>query len=242
MTDNPLRKIILAGLIIAIVGFIFVFIPGIVGIEGMSGGFSISFLSFFVGIVGVVVTFFYFRLATVLDKILRGDGLLVHWKYTAEKWAEYTEREYATERTEKKGLFFVVSAFALFFGFLFWAIDNESGFFVFVVMLGLIAACGLAWQLTAWQEYRANKQFLGEAYIGRDGVYLNRRLHAWNLLWSNLTKVSLDNKRDSLLLIFEYSAFAFPVSQSYVVRVPVPEGQEEAAKIVLRQFTQERAR
>jgi hypothetical protein len=221
---------------IAVIGFGFTFVPVLVGFEGMSGGFAISLVSFFVGVMGLIVAWIYSQLASILSKILRGYGLLFHWTYTPEMWMKYASKEYAEERSEKKGLFIVVSAFALFFGFLFWAIDTEHGFIVFIVMLGLIVACGLAWQLTAWQNYRINKRFLGEAYISKAGVYLNRRLYTWRLLWSSLTKVTLENKHGLSLLVFEYSAFTIPGPQSYAIRVPIPEGQEEAAKTILKEF------
>jgi hypothetical protein len=236
VTDNPPRKNAIIWLIITVVSFIFIFVPGFAGIDGMGGGYAISFVSFFLGIVGTVVVVMYGWLASILDRMLRGEGLLVHWVYTPEKWSEYAKKEYAEEKTEKKGLFIVVSAFALFFGFLFWAIDPESGFYVFLVMLGLIAACGLAWQLTAWHEYSQNKKYVGEVYISRDAVYLNRRLHTWRILWSNLTSVTLENKRGLTLLVFNYSAWTVPGPQSYTARVPVPDGQEEVAKTIVQQF------
>jgi hypothetical protein len=59
----------------------------------------------------------YAQLASILSKILYGDGLLVHWTYTPEMWMQYARKDYAEERSEKKGLFIVVSAFALLFGF-----------------------------------------------------------------------------------------------------------------------------
>ena len=47
-------------------------------------------------------------------------------------WKEYTRKEYAEEVSEKKGLFVIVSVFVLFFVFLFWFLDNEVDFFVFL--------------------------------------------------------------------------------------------------------------
>jgi hypothetical protein len=174
-------------------------------------------------------------LAGILDRLLQGKNLLVHWTYTPEKWMEFAGKEYAEEKTEKKGLFIVVSVFALFFGFLFWAIDPESGFYVFVVMLGLIAVIGFAWQFSAWYYYRENTRFVGEAYISKDAVYLNRKLHAWGLFGSSLASVAFENIRGINLLVFVYSAITYP-PQSYTVRVPVPDYQEEVAKSIVQHF------
>jgi hypothetical protein len=235
VTNNPLRKTAIVWLIIGIIGSIFIFVPGLAGIEGMSGGFAVSLVCLLIGISGIAVAVFYTMLAGILDRMLRGHGLLVHWTYTHEKWMEYAGKEYTEEKAEKKGLFIVVSGFALFFGFLFWAIDPESGFYVFLVMLGLIALVAFAWQFSAWYYYRQNMRFVGEVFISRDGVYLNRKLHTWAIFGSSLTSVALENIRGTNLLVFVYSAFAYP-PQSYTVRVPVPDDQEEVAKSIVQQF------
>ncbi len=232
---NPLRQTAFIWLAVSIVGLVFIFVPGGAGIEGMSGGFAISFVCLFIAIIGFVVAVYYVMLAGILDRILRGDGLLVHWTYTHEKWLEYAGKEYAEEKAEKKGLFFVVSGFALFFGFLFWAIDPESGFYVFLIMLGLIAIVAFAWQFSAWYYHRQNMRFVGEVYISKDGVYLNQKLYTWRPFGSSLTSVALRRIRGIDLLVFQYSAFTYP-PQTYTVRVPVPEGQEKAAESILQQF------
>jgi MFS family permease len=239
VTDNPPRKTAITWLIITAACFAFVFIPGIVGVDGMQGGYAISFVSFFLGIVGIVVVVIYAQLASILSRLLRGEGLLAHWIYTSEKWMDYAKKEYVEEKTEKKGLFIVVSGFALFFGFLFWALDPENGIFVFYVMLGLIAVCAFAWQFTAWNTCRQNKRATGEVYIGKDAVYLNRRFFTWRLFGSSLTSVTLENKRGLTMLIFTYSALTFPGPQIYNVRVPVPKNQEETAKNIAKQFKTE---
>lgn len=174
-------------------------------------------------------------MAGILGRLLQGKKLLVHWTYTPEKWMEFAGKEYAEEKTEKKGLFIIVSVFALFFGFLFWAIDPESGFYVFVVMLGLIAVIGFAWQFSAWYYYRENTRFVGEVYISKDAVYLNRKLHAWGLFGSSLASVALENIRGINLLVFVYSAITYP-PQSYTVRVPVPDHQEGVAESIVQHF------
>lgn len=230
MKENPPRRTALVWLIITIVGFVMIFAPGFLGIEGMNGGYAISFVSLFVAIIGIVVVIVYTILANRLDKILRGEGLLAHWTYTPEKWKEYTEKEHLAENIEKRGLFFVVSAFALFFGILFWIIDPEAGIYVFLAMLGLIALIGSVALLTTWYNHNQNEKYLGEAYIAKDALYLNRRLHSWRILGAKLESVTLENKQDLMLLTFKYSASTMTGPQNYTARVPVPDGQEETAK------------
>jgi hypothetical protein len=126
-----------------------IFVPESVDIDGFDGGFAISFASLAIALTAAIVGLMYLGLAGKLDTILRGEGILAHWTYTSEYWAEYTKKEYETEKSEKKGLFPIVSGFALFFGILFWVLDEEAGFIVFLIMIGLIALVAFAWRFSA---------------------------------------------------------------------------------------------
>lgn len=236
MKENPPRRTALVGLVITVIGFVMIFAPGFLGIEGMNGGYAISFVSLFVAIIGIVVVVVFAILGNMLDKILRGEGLLAHWTYTPEKWKEYTDKEHIEEKIEKRGLFFVVSAFALFFGILFWILDPEAGIYVFLAMLGLIALIGSVALLTTWYDHYQNKKHLGEAYIAKDALYLNHRLHSWRLLGAKLESVTLEVKEGLVLLTFRYSAPTMAGFQNYTARVPVPDGQEETAKNIALQL------
>jgi hypothetical protein len=229
-------KTMILGLVVTAVGILMIFGPGIVGIDGFEGGFAVSFVGLFVTILGSVVAGFYFQQAKILDGILRGEGLLVHWMFADEIWKEYTRKEYAEEISEKKGLFVIVTVFALFFGFLFWFLDNEAGFFVFLAMLGLIGLVGFAWRFSAWYYREQNERGVKEAYIARSGVYMNRRLYAWRLFSAELLGVEIKNSDGLSFLKFSYTAFTVPGPQTYTIRVPIPAGQEEVAKTIIQQL------
>jgi MFS family permease len=236
LTDNPLMKTMILGLVVTAVGIMMIFGPGIVGIDGFDGGFAISFVGLFVSILGLVVAGFYFQQANILGGILRGEGLLVHWTFDDELWKEYSRKEYAEEISEKKGLFVIVSVFALFFGFLFWFLDNEAGFFVFLAMLGLIGLVGFAWRFSAWYNREQNERGVKEAYLARSGVYMNRRLYTWRLFSAKLLGVEIKNSGVLSFLKFSYTSFTYPGLQTYTIRVPIPKGQEEVAKTILQQL------
>ena len=115
MSSNPPKRTAFASFAVAIFAAVMIFVPESVGIDGFDGGFAISFVSILVAVVAFIVGVMYFGWAGKLDRILRGEGILVHWTYTPEVWAEYTKKEYEEEKSEKKGLFTIVSGFALFF-------------------------------------------------------------------------------------------------------------------------------
>ncbi len=234
MNGNPLRRTALISLCIAFFFAVLIFVPESVGIDGFDGGFAISFVSLVVAIVAGVVAVLYFNLAHKLDVIFRGEGILAHWVYSFEYWHEYTQKEYVTEKAEKKVLFLIVTGFALFFGFLFWTFDPEAGFYVFLVMLGLIGLVAFAWQFSVWHNYKQNIGGVREAYITKDAVYLNRKLYAWKTAFTRFNQVTMQNNTGLHLLVFKYTITNPRTGpQTYTTRVPIPPGEEENAKTIM---------
>jgi hypothetical protein len=205
--------------------------------DGMSGGFGIACLSGFVAMCcGIGAAVFLFR-GFALDKILRGEELVVHWTYSPEEWRRYSEAEYGRDRQLKFVLFCIIAGFALFFGVLFLIFGGDGGRVVFFVMLGLIVLIGGVAALSIFLAHRSNETRLGEARISRIGVYLNRDLHNWNMVGARLDDVSLV-REESLLVAFTYSYPSRTGRQSTTVRVPVPAGREGEAERVVAYFTQ----
>jgi MFS family permease len=233
MRENPPLHAAIAWAIITALAVFGIFAPSIFGMEGMNGGYAISFISFFMVIAGIIVIVIYAGRARVVNRILRSDNLLAHWTYTPDEWNNYAEKEYVTERKVKWGLFYVIAGLALFFGVLFLVIDRESGKWVFVAMLALIGIIAFTAWFTAWYNYRQNKKYLGETYITRDAVYMNRQLHIWHGLGARLESVNLDKKRGQQILELTYSMPTRTGLQYYTVRVPVPRGKEREADRVL---------
>ncbi|MCW4024965.1 MAG: hypothetical protein NWF01_08025 [Candidatus Bathyarchaeota archaeon] len=235
MNSNPYRKTATASFTIAFTFAIMIFVPEAVGIDGFDGGFAISFASFFIAIVGCIVGAVYLGYAGKLANILNRKGILAHWTYTPQDWEMYTKKEQQTENAEKKGLFLIISAFALFFGVLFWVLDPEAGFYVFLVMLGLIGLVLFAWRFTVWSNYRQNLNGPKEVYITKDAIYLNGKLYMWRAPMTSFKSVSIEEKKNLSLLIFKYTTYTRAGPQTYTTRVPIPPDQKQAAVIVMEQ-------
>ena len=236
MNDNPPRRTLNVWIVITILGIFAIFAPTIFGMDGFNGGYAISTLSFMLVVTGIIVIIIYSGRARTLDKILNGDNLLAHWTYSPEEWNSYADTQYKEEKSGKKALFYVIAAFALFFGVVFMIIDFESGIFVMGVMLALIVVIAFTAWFTSWYNYRENKKYLGETYISEDAVYINRQLHTWRGLGAKLDSVDLNQGKSQLLLQFVYSAPTRTGMQEYTVRIPVPKGQEEAAEKIFKHF------
>jgi hypothetical protein len=237
LSSNPPKRTAIFSFAVALFMAIMIFIPETVGIDGFDGGFAISFASLAIALTSAIVGVMYLGWAGKLDKILRGEGILAHWTYTPEHWAKYTKKEYEEEKSEKKGLFLIVTAFALFFGILFWALDPEAGFTVFLMMIGLIGLVAFAWRFSAWNNFRLNRDDgLKEVFITKDAVYMNKKLYTWRTVFTSFDDVTQDDNQGLALLVFKYSTASRTGPQTYTTRVPIPPGQEEAAKYVMQQI------
>jgi hypothetical protein len=127
----------------------------------------------------------------------------------------------------------------LFFGVLFWVLDNEAGFFVFLVMLGLIGLVLFVWRFSAWSNHRQNVNGTKEAYITKDSVYLNRKFTTWRTLLTSFEGATINEKKHLSLLVLKYTTLTRAGPQTYTTRVPIPPEQKEAAILVMQQVNME---
>ena len=234
--NNPPLQTTIAWAIITLMSIFGIFAPGVFGIDGMSGGYAISFVCIFLAIIGIIVIIIYSGRAQLLNRILSGENILAHWKYSPEEWRKYTEKEYKEEKELKKGLFYVISGIAVLVGIIFFLVDHKGGIWVLLTMLGLVAIIAFTAWFTSWYNYQQNKKYLGETYITEDAVYINRQLHTWRGLGASLDSVNLTEGKSQRLLRFIYSAPTRTGMQEYKVNVPVPAGREEEARKILKHF------
>lgn len=208
-----------------------VFLPSWAGIDGFNGGFALSTLFGFLAMLLFVSAYVYQRLAKEQDRLLEKSDFLVHWTYSDAEWLAFAADDYAADKREKKILFFMIGGFAIFFGILWPIFDHKAGFVVSGAMIGLIAFTGcIAW-LSAWLPHHRNLKTKGEAFIGRQGAFLNGRMHAWRMLGGRLKSATFKEGSPAQVVII-YSTPGGKGRQSYTARIPVPAGHEDEARKV----------
>ncbi|RJO62538.1 MAG: hypothetical protein C4542_03360 [Dehalococcoidia bacterium] len=237
MPYNPQRRTAIICWVITALFIFAIFAPSIFGMDGMNGGFAVSFLSLVAAITSLVVAIMYQGRAGALDRILKGENLLAHWKYSLAEWQSYAEKEYATEKREKRNLFYLVAVISLVVGVGFTIAQPDSGWVVLWVLGGLVVLIAFVAFSTTRYNYWMNKKYRGEAYITPDGVYLNRMLHLWRGWGASLEDVSYNESEK--FLAFQYSTPNRNGRSDYTLRVPVPAGKEEEARQVLASFQKE---
>ena len=236
MAENPLRRTVNIWLLITVAAVIMIFVPGWLGIDGFDGGFAISLASILGAIIGLIVVLVYRGLASRLDAILKGEGVLAKWSYTPEQWARYTEKEFGLEKAEAMPKFYIVSVIAIVVGVAFYIFDPEGGIFVLGAMIALIAIIGFtAWASTRYMHDQ-NIRGVPEAIIARNGVYLNKRLYYWDYLGTSLEEVASKDEKGMTMLHFVTWAPTMTLGQTWDIRVPIPPGEEAKANEIVIQL------
>jgi len=222
---------------IILLGIVMIFLPGIIGLDGFNGGFALSFLGFFVAIIGIITVIIFARFARLAEAILQKQNILAHWTYTPEEWKTYTEEEHTDDSSDKRALFLLVAIIAVVVGIGMGLVYRDF-LLIFYIIAGIIAVIGLTAYLSTVMPYHWNRTHLGDVYIAKDGVYLNRRLHFWKGLSARLRKISYEEGKHSLpRMIIEYSSTNLLTANYYTARIPVPHGQEEAARRIVNELS-----
>jgi hypothetical protein len=234
MPFNPQRRTAVVAWILTLLFIFGIFSPGIFGMDGPSGGFAIAVFSLIAAITSLIVAIMYQGRAGALDRILKGEKRLAHWKYAPAVWRDYAEKEHVREKKEKRGLFLMVAVISLVVGIIFTIAHPDAGFVVLGVLLVVVILIAFVAFATTRYDYWMNRKYIGEAYITPDGVYLNRALHLWKGWGASLDDAAYNEEGG--YLSFEYSTPNRTGRADYTVRVPVPPGKEDEARQVLAHF------
>jgi len=223
-------------LIVGIIAFIGIFVPGIVGIDGMSGGFAISTICTFILLTAVVTAVIFWQMAGREAKIKKGENLLAHWQYSQKEWKDFTKNEHEIDRGYKIMLLKIIVFFALLFGIGFWIYDPENGIYVFYSMLGLIGLMTFVAYYSIWLSHKNNLASHGEVYISNQGVIINDQFHSWKILGAKLENVNYNRNAKPKYLEFEYSTIARYGREMNYVRIPVPKKEEKYVTDILKKI------
>jgi hypothetical protein len=231
---NPPRRTAITWCFITTVSILGIFNTAIFGIDGFDGGFALASVSILIFIMGIIVMAIYFPRAKVLDKMLRGENLLAHWTYSENEWRAYAEREHREQVELNRGMFLMIAIIAVIVGVIFVIIEPDALLSTAIAIGGIIGIIGITAFSVTFYRRAQNRKLLGEVYLNRDGVYINRELHTWKSLGCKLESASIDDKYlGQTILVFNYSAPSRTGRDHFSARVPVPLGKEAEAERVL---------
>jgi membrane protein implicated in regulation of membrane protease activity len=228
---NTQQRIVNLWLILMAVFTFIIFLPSIIGLDGMDGGFAMSFISGFMVITSIIVILVYRSRAKQLDKILSGEGRIAVWKYLPEEWMRFILVDFEAERKAKKFLFILVSVICVVVGVILMIAIRDV--LVLFISLGIIPIVAVPAFLAPRMRYRKLQQSESKALIAENGVIVGKMFHLWVKMGARLDSVLIDMESDPKIIEFSYSIPTRNGRQEEVARVPIPKTKmDEAMRIV----------
>jgi hypothetical protein len=234
-SNNEWKKVTAS--VIATVFFTTLCLVSFTAIDGMSGGYALAFISFFLAVSSVAVSLLFIHRARVMDAILADPSPLAHWIYPEEIAHASVEREYQDYRDRNRAMFIVVGgmlvAVALFF--LIFVADGglDTGLFLLAFSAFLFGVS----RVTPWLERRRAMQALHEAVITRNGIIYEGSVYPFRsflVFWNGVILRKPDKKNPSALVFSFTQLVGRFIVQPFDIVVPVPPGEEEQARRIVR--------
>ena len=233
---NSQRRIVNLWIILLFVFIFLIFLPSIIGLDGMDGGFALGFVSFFMVIMSIVVILIYRSRAKQLDSILAGEGRIAVWKYSREEWERFIAIDFEEEKKAKNFLFKLVSVICVIVGIILWIVIQDV--LIMFISLCIIPVVAIPAFLAPRMRYTKLKNSEGKALISEKGVIVGKMFHLWVKLGARLDQVVLVTDEQPPILEFHYSMPTRTGRQEEVARVPVPYGQMEEAEQIGNYFAE----
>ena len=231
---NSQRRIVNLWLFLMAVFLFCVFLPSIIGMDGMNGGFFMSFMAGFCVIMSLVVILVYRSRAKQLDKILAGEGRIAVWHYTPDEWIRFIAADYEEDKKIKRTLFFVVAIISVIVGILLTITLQDA--IVLLIITGIIAIVAIPAFLAPHFRYRKLQHSEATTLISEKGVIVGKMFHLWAGLGARLDQVVINTEEEPNLIEFTYSMPTRNGREEQVARLPIPKGKKQDAIIIANYF------
>jgi len=231
---NPQKRAVM-WFVLAAVGLLMFVLPIMLGIEEYHGGFVLGFLGFVLLVTAIIAGIACWLREKRLDRLVSGDGLIVHWKYSSGEWREYAEIMYRRKKRERWRIIYLLAGILLSVCIAFAIFRPDSLLVMLIVLFPLLLLSALVTVIVFVLDYRRARDRTGEVFIGKDGIYLDGEYYSWKMAGGRLEGVTCVTG-EGTYLEFRYSGRSGYAGGNYVVRVPVPLGQEDSAKRIAAKF------
>lgn len=219
--------------------FFFVLIITAGGMDCMSGGCAVQFVSIFLCICSFAVALLFYTRARVMDDILSGKDLLAHWIYPEEESQKSVEREYKEYRERNKHLLMVVGGFFAIFILGMLLFGGEPGVITAGVLFVAFLLCAIAaWGAPKWERNRAKKTS-HDALITKTGLIYEGAVYPFSSFLMQMDRVRYRNgtrKRPALLEFSFIQMVGLYIVRPFAVSIPVPPGEENRAVRIAEQL------
>ncbi len=235
---NPEKNYTKISILIAVIAAVFIFLPSWAGIDGMDGGFAISFTAVWITLSAAVVAWMFGRRAARLERLLQGMEVLAHWKYTPAEWRAFTGDDRSAQTQTNRNLWLLMSGLSLLIGLLFWLFDREAGLIVLLVMIGLIIFLALPAFGLPQLRYHRQRNNPGEAWLSPTAIYFDGVFTPWGGFANRLEDVAWQDAtaETPACLCFQLVHVVAAGTRHQTLRVPVPFDRIDEGRALLERF------
>lgn len=208
-------------------------------IDGMSGGYAIAFVAFFLSVSGAAVALLFVTRARTMDSILADPAPLAHWTYPEDIAREHAEREYREFRERNRAMFILIGGMLVVVALFFLIFVEEGGVETALILLGVTVLLFVVSRVAPWLERRRAQGAPHDAIITHDGIVYEGSVYPFRtfLVWWHGVTLREAGRKGPAALVFSFTQLAGRfVIQPFDVVVPVPAGEEERAERVVREL------
>lgn len=233
--SNHLRSPARVGLVIGLVGAALVLFPSLSDMSMMRGGYAFMLIGGFVALVGFAVAAIYNMQADALDRLLRGENVLLHWRNPTE-WRRAAKEERVADRGNQREAFSCLAVLMLGIGGFFAYMDPRGGMGVLGVMAVLVTMMAIpAVVVPALKGDRALAS-TGDVIITRDSAWVDGQFHCWSALGSWLEGARVSHETAPPNLVIAYAHLSRYFVDHVTAEIPIPPGCEPTAMAVAAQL------
>lgn len=224
---NTQQRIVNLWIILLFLFLFLIFLPSLINLDGMDGGFALSFVSGFMVIMSLIVILMYRSRAKQLKKMLAGEGRIAVWTYSSDEWSRFIEVDFEAERKAKRFLFLLISAIAVVIGIILLLVVKDV--LILFIALGIIPLVAIPAFLAPRMRYKKLMNSEPKALISENGVIVGKMFHLWVKMGARLDQVVFVEDEQPPILEFHYSMPSRHGRQEEVARIPVPRGKTDEA-------------
>ena len=220
---NPRRRTGLRALAVAGALVATCFVPALVKLDGMKGGFALILVAGFGAFAALLTALILLASARRLDRLLRGEALFARWVYPPEQWRRFVEAEHGVESAEKRALFLFVAGIVVVVTALFvLAVRDVAALQVAAGMLVLVGVLWLVVTVGPGARHRRLLRAAPEVWIGPEGILAGETYHDFAMAFGRIDAVRLRDVEGTLLLEVDASYPSRTGRSTATARVPVP--------------------
>ncbi len=234
--NNEWKNVILS--LAATVFFAALCYLSLTSIDGMSWGYAIAFISFFLAVSGVVVALLFVHRARAMDRILSDPSPLARWTYPEEMVKVSVEREYGEFQERNRLMFYVIGGMLGAVALFFMIFMGEGGIETGIILLAIAGLLFVVSKVTPVLERRHALTAPREAIISHTGIIYQGRVYPFRSFLMGMEDVSFKEagRKAPARIIFSFIQLIgqFLILRPFDVIIPVPAGEEARAEAIAR--------